>query len=228
MKRWAAISIMMLPSLWTISWNVSTDDALSIKLTSGVSTTTVTDGGAGDLCAAAGCVTFSGGVGNFTLNMTTGTTLGPSVPDLNLNSIDVTNTKGGTLTIWASDQGYTLPAGPKKLISAVGGTSNPGSNLTAQQWFNTDNVLFSTSGFTPGLQGPFGPPAYAGTSTVPFLYPGGPFSLTEKVDITHTGATRTGLGSLRSTVVASEPGIMMILGGGLIGLAGWGKRRFSK
>ena len=45
---------------------------VQITLTNGASTVTVTDGGAGDACSAVNCVTFSGQLGNYLVNVSTG------------------------------------------------------------------------------------------------------------------------------------------------------------
>ena len=47
---------------------------MQIKLTNGASSVTITDGGAGDSCAIANCVTFNGTLGNYLINVSTGLT----------------------------------------------------------------------------------------------------------------------------------------------------------
>src|SRR5215472_1729141 len=68
----------------------------------------IVDGGLGDACGTADCVTFVGSVGNWTLNVTTGVDGSAAAPAIiHLNSVDTAVANAGTLTITFSDTGFT-------------------------------------------------------------------------------------------------------------------------
>jgi hypothetical protein len=91
----------------------------TISLFDGSTTVSVFDGGPGDLCVAAGCVTFSGSLGVWNINVSTGISDSP-FPFMDLNSID-RSTGAGTLKILLGDTDFTLGAGPHQV--ALGSAS---------------------------------------------------------------------------------------------------------
>lgn len=100
---------------------------------------TIYDNGTGDLSPTLGEIMFSGSVGNFTINVTTGfgsPVLAPGT--LDLSNVSVTTTGGGTLTITLSQDGLTAPAPGLNtsfggtLSSLGGGAASPTSGLTFQ------------------------------------------------------------------------------------------------
>ncbi|NBP72986.1 MAG: hypothetical protein EBU57_07455, partial [Alphaproteobacteria bacterium] len=98
-----------------------------LRLSDGINTVTVTDGGAGDINPLAGVVVFNGAIGDFSVNVTTGITkplLGsPTDPVLDLNSIDVTGAAGGILTIEFTETDF-LSGGPTVNFSTeIGGVT---------------------------------------------------------------------------------------------------------
>ena len=101
------------------------------------------DGGAGDVCAAANCVTFSGSVGNYSINMSTGIKQ-PFNPFLDLNSVNLAVTSGaGLLTIATSANNYTV--GAPQFALQVGGTSSLGGVTTFSAYGGNSNTFFDTS-----------------------------------------------------------------------------------
>src|ERR1044072_4133313 len=67
---------------------------VQITLTNGASSVTLTDGAAGDVCAVANCVTFSGTVGNYLVNVSTGLANNGFNPFLDLNSVNLVMPSG--------------------------------------------------------------------------------------------------------------------------------------
>src|SRR5678815_3515537 len=103
--------------------------SVQITLTNGASTVTITDGGAGDVCGSVGvaddCVTFSGVLGNYRVNVSTGIAQNGINPYLDLNSINsARGASAGLLTISTSSNGYT--AQTPQFSFEVGGTSSLG------------------------------------------------------------------------------------------------------
>jgi len=185
----------------------------------------------GDSAAGAGTVMYNGGVGAFTVNITTAISKpilgGPSKAVLDLNSVNVSGGVG-TLKIMATDTDYLLDTMPDiyTLTSAIGGTTD--GTVTLSQILDPANNEFAMGSpfsalVTPGPQGPFGPGAFADTQTssVPLA---GPFSLTEVVEITHTAPGKVTSFDVYSSVVVPEPGAV-ILGSIGAGFVSWIRRR---
>lgn len=117
---------------------------VSITLTNGASSVTVADGGAGDACGAVNCVTFSGALGNYLINVSTGIAQQTANPFLDLNSVNLTNqANAGLLTISTSMTNYTVPT-PQWLFQ-VGGTSSLGGASTFSAYGGNSNTLYDTS-----------------------------------------------------------------------------------
>ena len=72
----------------------------------GITRLTVFDGGPGDACPIAGCVTYIGTIGVWLVNVSTGLTSSPT-PFMDLNSVDL-STAAGTLKILLGDTDFTL------------------------------------------------------------------------------------------------------------------------
>ncbi len=169
-----------------------------------------------------GVIAYSGVVGNFNINVTTAISK-PALGSLyearmDLNSVNVTSNLGDTLTIWVTDTGFTLPAvGPTmQAYNNLGGTTN--GTIQFNAYIDTTNAEFGTGTLVNSFSSGAGAYADSGTVTLPLV---NPFSLSQKVVITHTaGGQATSFNSEEGAVIP-EPGtiavwsvLMAIIGGG--------------
>ena len=169
-----------------------------------------------DANGTAGVITWIGSLGVWTVNVTTGITMPATgsalVPSLDLNSVDISS-GAGTLWIWFSETGF----GPFSGIvnSSVGGTT-PGT--TSFQTILGPSTIISSLG-------PFGGPAFSGSTSTPVSFPSG--STLELLGIiTHGGPGTTSFNTTAQGV--PEPGTLLLLGSGFAGLAFYGRLRSRK
>jgi len=183
----------------------------TLRLTNGASTVTVTDNGVGDLDGATGQVIFSGAVGVWNINITSGLSTGPGVVEMDLGSIDATASGPSTLVIEWSDQSFNLPS-PSFHLDASGTLLSGSGTAKIDAWFDNGNSIFGHGGYIAGL-GPFS------TSYSSAIDGGGPgvplYSMTEQVTLTAAAggvkwSTDTGL------TTVPEPGAVMLLGSVLV------------
>ncbi len=173
-------------------------------------------------------VGYSGSVGNFDVNLSTGFVLGGAQPHLDLFTA---NFGAGMLTISFTEL-YVGPGSIQPgLVGSIGGTTD-GTVEYSAFWganpFATTNPVGGTGVLTPSG----GSTDFSGNFFGPSS-PGTPFYLTQIVKITHANSCG-GFGSQNecgTTLDADlqpvpEPGTMMLMGSGLLGLGLW--RRFKK
>lgn len=194
----------------------------TLNLSDGINpAVTVFDGGPGDACPIAGCVTFIGTIGVWLVNVSTGLTSSPT-PFMDLNSVDL-STAAGTLKILLGDTDFTLGAGPHQVAlgSGIGGTSTGGS-VTWHSGLNDSNInpVTSCCDQTGTLYGPLGPGAFSQTNLDNYTADG-TFALALEVNITHTGP---GVTSFDYEGKVPEPATLLLLGFGLV-TAGTLRRR---
>ena len=190
----------------------------------GGSPLTITDGGVGDVNPATGQITWIGSIGDWTFNVDTGTTypiIGTlAFPQLDLNVNATSDGAGGTIWIYFSADGFGPSSGTSQL--SVGGTT--AGTVSAGGWGGTSNSLFdmTASNLLANL-GPLGGPAFSGDVLGGNVTNGGPYSLTEVIEITHSGAGMTTVDAALS--VPDGGTTAMLVGFGLLGLSAISRRR---
>jgi hypothetical protein len=211
----AAATVATMGLMPVQAWAVPT-----LQLTSGGTTVTITDGGAGDANSAAGAVTFIGSIGDFFLNVSTGLTkpaLGSATkPDIDLNSVN-SSTSAGTLTISFSETDY-IGNGNLRFKTDVGGTTQGEASFTV--YGDATNTLFGT-GTTLASLGAFSGGAFSGSNSTRAEF-NGPYSLTQVATITHPGSGTTSY-DIQTTIPV--PATLGLIGIGLVGLGVVGRRR---
>lgn len=109
--------------------------------------TIIYDGAGNDLNGVDGSITFSGVVGAFTINVTTGISkpvIGPG--RLDLNSINVSSGSGGTLVVRISDTDFSGPT--IDYNAAYGGTTD--QQVDFNFYHDSSNTEFGGSNFASG------------------------------------------------------------------------------
>jgi hypothetical protein len=222
--RLLAISAMVVVAL--ILGIQSTSHALmKLYLYDGVNPPVIiTDEGLGDLTGGEGAITYSGAIGNWSVNVTTGISypvLGsPGVPYLDLNSINTTSVLGGNLVIGAAQTGFTMfdsisgVAGPFTL--AAGGTT--AGSVDFDVWLNTSNLYpWGDLNNIVFLDLFFGSSPFSGSITETANGVFDPYSLTIRADIRHAGAGSTSFDAELQGGKVPEPISLILLGSGLAG-----------
>lgn len=171
-----------------------------------------------------GMITYNGSVGSWTANVTTGITkpvLGSNTaPMMDLSGVHVTSAAMGWLAVAFTESGFTYSGDLTTLLE--GTTTGTASFYTAvgDAAFNIDSLL---------VNDPLRVGAFSGTWTYAVdLSPGD--WLTIGASIGHSGSGTTSFDVLDppGSVPVPEPGTMMLLGSGLVGLAAWGRKRMKR
>ncbi len=178
---------------------------------------TVTDNGPEDQLPEVGRLRFTGAYGTFTANLTTGMSKpivgnGSTEARIDLNSIDVSASSGGTLIITAVDTGFTFPQQELEMIAQASGSLSgqptgspipPGTSVTFYSWTNAANIspLSVDPSVIPGgstQAGPLGPYSTATFAEhspfIPWVRGVGPYSIFNQTVITMGGAARASVG----------------------------------
>jgi len=177
-------------------------------LSDGTNTVTVTAANCG-----VGCYSYNGAVGNWNINVTTGTTSPGQSPVMDLNTIDhFAGGTGNTLTIEFSATGYT-PSVAGFLLN-IGGTVSAGGTVTAALYGGTTNTLGTLApqiGSTLSFSNP--PIAFSGSGGGYLAsMSASPYALTEVATITFAGG-RAGQASFDYSVdTMPEPAGVLLLG----------------
>lgn len=230
------------------------DAAFKLRLSSGADQVTITDddvsnlpygGGVGNAndgsAGMPGFISIIVTVGNFSITGTFGSSdpVLPNTPyqaNLHLTNMSISSPGGGTITIELTDTDFTLgaPFGEATLLSSIGGTLAAGGTIEAWQVLDLQNAEFAANldGEAVVHHGPISTP---GAFASPFPLGGyladtfnhlntDPFSITERVVLTHTGAGVTSF-DMDSLAVVPAPSALFLCLGGLPMLGAWMARR---
>jgi hypothetical protein len=171
-----------------------------------------------DLVGGAGVLSYSGAVGSFVVNVTTGVSsplIGPS--RLDLNSIDVSGA-AGTLIVSLTNTDFTLPVPGFKI--GHGGTTD--GMVSLDYLYDTANQEFGGTVIGGASHSVATEPAFAYVQTAS-VSSAGLYSLSIVAEITHTGAGQvTSFDAMMSPVPV--PAAAWLFGSALAAFAGWRRR----
>jgi hypothetical protein len=200
--------------------------------------------------ANSGVLTFSGAIGVFTTNVTTGSSsppLGPPPGDnaqLDLNTLNISTPNAGTITIILENAGFVAPTGTLTAQGDIGGTISNGTAI-ASSFVGTTNVVptLPADQAVGPISAPPSLPASGGIGVLALTTSSSSFSNTESATFSNAGTYSlyqeivvtfgTGGGTFSADfantvlepVATPEPSTMAIAGLGALGMIGYGLRR---
>lgn len=198
---------------------------LSLRLDDGTASTTVTD------VSNSGMVNFTGPLGDWAANVTTGfgsPLLGTDwMDEFDLNSVNVSGGTG-SMTIMLTQTDLTRTNAP--WMAGFGGTTD--GSVSFQSWIDAGNnafglsTLLSDSGLQEGGQSCNGCFSGGDSGGLGDLSLTGPYSWTIVATITHSDARK--VTSFDYNVKIPEPSSLALIGLGLIGAGIASRRRVKK
>jgi hypothetical protein len=218
--------VTLLPILTTavLGFGSSVAQAASIRLFDGTTMPTINDNGVGDLDPSTGSINHTASLGIWRFNILTGITkpiLGSNEsPSMSLN-VAAKSTAAGTLTIWFSEVGF----GPSGLSVRASDVGNARGSETYRTFQATNNVLFSEGTLLTAQT--FSTGGFGGDANGSLASGASPYSLTQKVTITHSAGTGTNTSNANALLNVPDGGASVtLLGFALVAVEGL-RRRFS-
>jgi hypothetical protein len=214
----------------------STDSSTITECTSlGCLGATVTNVGPGahmigDTNPSAGAVAATGNFDGWSITDNTGSSNSPSLSPfgLDLTSLTAACTLATcpTLVVTYSDTGFNVPVPAGGFSTTYSATVTGGGTTSQSAWVTTADTIFG-EGSLIGTLGPFGAPGGFGFTTGGGAAGPGAYSLTLQQIFTDPNNARVSY-SVDGNVTGGvpEPASLVLLGSGLLGLTGLGKRKF--
>ena len=200
-----------------------------LQLSSETDTINIEDQFTLDENSGQGMVTWTGSVGNFGINITSGITkpaIGSATdPQMEIISFDATylGSGGGTLNVKFSEIDFTSPA--TEWRSSIGGTTD--GTVSIETFLDNTNTLFAEGTLLASL-GPYSAASFSETFDNNLTTsPSSPYSLTTHVTITHAIANETTNFGTKLTTIPDPAAVFLLGSACLIGFSGL-QRKFKQ
>ncbi|MDA8091634.1 MAG: PEP-CTERM sorting domain-containing protein [Nitrospiraceae bacterium] len=228
MKKLTLLALAVLTLAFLMQAPIAGATPMTLSLSDGTNTQTITDGSLADINPITGAITWGGSVGSWVLNVATGTSkpfLGSAAdPQLDLNSVDAYASNNGTLTLTLIDSGFSMDN--IGLIDNVGGTLGADTTGTFSASLNGHQVDI-------GALFPSTPHSISSSSLAAYALAGDNNTLEIQDVLTvsgfspnnHNPITETSFDHNLSSV--PEPSTFLLMGLGLLGAAFFMKRAIA-